>query len=433
MAVTDSQADVVIIGGGIAGCASAYYLSSRGLKVTLVDKGEVGYEQSTRNWGWVHQQVRYPHLIPLAMRSVVLWQGLEAQLDTALQWRQGGNVSLAYDAESMAELEAVAAQARTAGLETSLLSRDEIGALLTGATGGFVGGLCVPTDGQASPQLVTAGFARAARENGVTVRENCAAHSIGVANGRVRDVNTEGGTIRADKVLVAAGAWTARLLRPLQAQLPQRSVRATVVRTQPLPFRTAMTGWGDRFTFRQDALGRFILAGGMSAVFDVDLDALRHFRHFAPVAWRNRHWIKVRAGRRLLKDALALVPGSSERREFWKRRRAIDPLPSPGVAAHTIGQLRRMFPDLPTIDVESSWAGYIDSTPDQAPAIGPVPGIVGLHVLTGLSGHGFALGPAAAEMQADLLTDTEPSVSARPFRFERFAEGDLAKVRTARR
>ena len=396
--------DVAVIGGGIAGCATAYYLSARGLKVTLVDKGSLGYEQSTRNWGWVHQQVRYPHLIPLAIRSVSIWKGLEEELGTALEWRQGGNLGFAFD-----------------------------DAALPGAASGFIGSLHVPSDGQASPQLVTAAFGRAAREHGATLIENCAASAIETAGGRVVSVETEQGEIRADTVVVAGGAWTARLLRKLGLRLPQRAVRATVVRTKPLPFQTAMTVWGDRFTFRQDIEGRFVLAGGASSVYDIDLDALRDIRQFAPMVWRNRHWVKVRAGSRLFREVLSLVPGTGERREFWQRRRTVDPPPLKEVARHTVRQLRATFPSLPRIGVESTWAGYIDSTPDQAPVIGPAPGIDGLHILTGLSGHGFALGPAAAEMQAGMVMDKRASVDTRAFRFARFAEKDLAAVRVARR
>ena len=76
----EPEAEVVIIGGGIVGCSAAYYLARRGVQVTLIEKGNIGGEQSTRNWGWVHQQVRYPQLIPLAVMSTQLWAGLEQEL-----------------------------------------------------------------------------------------------------------------------------------------------------------------------------------------------------------------------------------------------------------------------------------------------------------------------------------------------------------------
>jgi glycine/D-amino acid oxidase-like deaminating enzyme len=428
-----SRADVAIVGGGIAGCATAYYLSTRGLSVVLVDKGAVGYEQSTRNWGWVHQQVRYPHLIPLAMRSVEMWMGLEDALSTSVEWRQGGNLSLAYDDVDIAEFEGIASDARAAGLDARLISRDEVQQYAPGVGGAFTGALHVASDGQANPHLVTAAFARAAREAGATIIEDCAATELNVAGGRAVGVTTEGGEVQADTVLVAGGAWTARLLRGVGLRLPQRSVRSTVVRTKPLPQVSAVTAWGDHFTFRQDLEGRFVLAGGASSIYDVDLDALRDIRQFAPLAWRNRKWVQVRAGRRLVNDLKSLVPKSGERNEFWQRRRAIDPKPVAKTAKHTLGRFRAAFPGLPAPELESTWAGYIDSTPDQAPVIGPAAGVAGLHVLTGLSGHGFALGPAAAEAQADLITGAEPRVDMRTFRFTRFADKDLPPVRAYRR
>ena len=91
-----------------------------------------------------------------------------------------------------------------------------------------------------------------------------------------------------------------------------------------------------------------------------------------------------------------------------------------------------MFPSL-EIGVDRSWAGYIDSTPDQAPVLGAIDKIPGLHILTGLSGHGFALGPGAAQLLADLITGNEPSVDPKPFRYQRFAENDLAPVHQYRR
>jgi glycine/D-amino acid oxidase-like deaminating enzyme len=151
------------------------------------------------------------------------------------------------------------------------------------------------------------------------------------------------------------------------------------------------------------------------------------------MAWKNRHWVRVRAGKRLFRDLASVVPGTGEHREFWQRRRAIDPVPNPNAATHTIAQLKKSFPTLEGVEMESTWAGYIDSTPDQAPVIGPAGRYRGLHILTGLSGHGFALGPAAAEMATDLIVGDEPRVDRSPFRIERFTEGELPKLRAYRR
>ena len=427
----------MIIGGGIIGCATAYHLARRGVAVTLVDKGPIGYEQSTRNWGWVHQQVRYPHLIPLAVESVRMWERLAADLEADVGWLQGGNLSVGFDDADLAEFERWGETARNAGLQTAVLTRDQVINMLPGMAGmegSWTDALHLPTDGQADPDRVTAAFARAAARHGARVVTDCAVTAIETAAGSVSGVLTERGPIRASRVLVAAGAWSGRLARPLGVRFPQRAVRSTVIRTEPVDPITTVTAWGDGFTFRQDRAGRFVLAGGEAAIYDVDLGLFRDMRWFLPLAWKNRRWLRMRVGRSLLRDVAARLPGSSARREFWGRRRKIDP-PAEGKAMReTLERFHRAFPDFAGVGIESAWAGNIDSTPDQAPIIGPVAGgPAGLLIATGFSGHGFALGPAAGRLAADLALGDEPLVDPNPFRHARFAERDVPTVIAHRR
>jgi len=426
MATFDGYTDVVIIGGGIIGSAIAYQLARRDVAVTLVDKGPIGYEQSTRNWGWVHQQVRYPHLIPLAVESVQMWKGLTAELEADVGWVQGGNMSLGFDDADLAEFEKWGQIARNAGLETAVLNCDQVVELMPGMAsmaGSWTGALHLPTDGQADPSLVTAAFARAAERNGARIVTDCAVTSIETAGGSVTGVITERGPIAASQVVVAAGAWSSRLTRPIGIRFPQRAVRSTVVRTKPVEYVTAVTAWAEGFTFRQDRAGRFVLAGGEEAIYDVDLSLFRDMRWFLPVAWKNRRWLRMRVGRAFFKDLAAKIPGAAPRREFWQRRRMIDP-PADGKAVReTLALFHRAFPDLAKVGIESVWAGNIDSTPDQAPIIGPVGGGPnGLIIATGFSGHGFALGPAGGRLAADLILGDKPLVDPHPFRHARFAE-----------
>lgn len=425
----DSSTDVVVIGGGIIGCATAYNLARRGVAVTLIEKGPIGYEQSTRNWGWVHQQVRYPHLIPLAVASVQMWQGLSEELDADVGWVQGGNLSLGFEHADLTEFEKWGEIARNAGLETAVLTRDQVVDISPGMAGRFTGALHLPTDGQADPSLVTAAFARAAERHGANVVTDCAVTAIETTGGSVTGVLTESGPIRASQVICAAGAWSGRLTRPLGVRFPQRAVRSTVIRTEPVDPITDVTGWADGFTFRQDRAGRFVLAGGEEAIYDVDLGFFRDMRWFLPVAWKNRRWLRMRVGRSLVRDVAAKLPGSAARREFWQRRRKIDP-PADGKAVReTLNAFHRAFPDLSEVGIESAWAGNIDSTPDQAPILGPVTdGPTGLHIATGFSGHGFALGPAGGRLAADLVLGDDPLVDPRPFRHARFAERDIPSV-----
>ena len=101
----ESDADVVVVGAGIVGCATAYFLARHGVRVVVVERGPVPGEQSRKNWGFVRQQGRDPLEIPLVMEANRLWQGLERELGADIEWVQGGNLALAADAERMTRFE----------------------------------------------------------------------------------------------------------------------------------------------------------------------------------------------------------------------------------------------------------------------------------------------------------------------------------------
>ena len=141
--------DVAVIGGGIAGCASAYYLARRGLSVILLEKGEIAGEQSGRNWGFVRQQGRDPREIPLMIECNRLWRGLSEDLEADLEWRQGGLLYLAESEERLAGYEAWLRHARDYQLDSRLLGAREATAMLPGIDGTWAGAIHTPSDGQA--------------------------------------------------------------------------------------------------------------------------------------------------------------------------------------------------------------------------------------------------------------------------------------------
>jgi glycine/D-amino acid oxidase-like deaminating enzyme len=422
-------ADVVVVGAGIVGCATAYYLARRGLRVVVVERGTVAGEQSRKNWGFVRQQGRDPHEVPLMMEGNRIWRGLERELGADIEWVQGGNLALASDARRMALFEEWLPVARQFGLDTRLLRPRELLAVVPGLGGGWVGGMHTPSDGHADPGKATDALARAATAHGATVHLGCAVEGVAVRGGAVSAVITERGEIRTSWLVCAAGAWSSRLARPLGLALPQRWVRGTVARTTPVTPVTPCAVWGPGLAFRQRKDGSFTIAAGGALDHDVTLDSLRQIRFFLPNFWRNKALFRFHVGRPLVQSLMAALPGSSARRHPLIWDLGIEPRPNPVKVRKSLAELGRLLPSLPRLGIAESWAGYIDATPDMAPVLGGVPALRGFVFATGFSGHGFAMGPVAGRLVSELIVDGKTSLDVSAFRFSRFAEGAIGKPR----
>jgi len=423
----ERDADVVVVGAGIVGCATAYFLARRGARVAVVERGSVPGEQSRKNWGFVRQQGRDPVELPLVVEANRMWQGLERELGADIEWVRGGNLALAADESRLARFEAWLPVAREFGLDTRLLRARNLDAVVPGLAGGWLGGLHTPGDGHADPEKTTDAFARAAVAHGATLHLDCAVQAVTAQAGAVAGVVTEQGEIRAPVVVCAAGAWSSRLTRTLGLDLPQRWVRGTVARTTPAPAVTACAVWGPGVAFRQRRDGSFNIAAGGALDHDVTLDSLRQLRFFLPNFWKNRTLFRFHVGRPLLASLAAAMPGSAACRRplVWDRGR--EPQPNPVKVRRSLAELQRVLPALPPLGVARQWAGYIDAAPDLVPVLGEVPGLRGFVLATGFSGHGFAMGPIAGRLVSELVVDGKPSLDIAAFRFARFAEGAIGR------
>jgi glycine/D-amino acid oxidase-like deaminating enzyme len=425
----ERDADVVVVGAGIVGCAAAYFLARRGARVVVVERGPVPGEQSRKNWGFVRQQGRDPLEMPLVMEANRLWRGLARELGADIEWVQGGNLALAADEKRMARFEEWLPVAREFGLETHLLRGRDLDAVVPGLGGSWVGGMHTPGDGHADPEKTTDAFARAAVSHGARLHLACAVQGVSRRAGSVSSVVTEQGEIRTPTVVCAAGAWSARLARTLGLDLPQRWVRGTVARTTPAPAVTACAVWGPGVAFRQRRDGSFTIAAGGALDHDVTLDSLRQLRFFLPNYWRNKALFRFHVGRPLLASVTAALPGSAARRHPLVWDRDLEPQPNPAKVRRSLVELQRVLPSLPPLGIARSWAGYIDAAPDLVPVLGEVPQLHGFVLATGFSGHGFAMGPIAGRLVSELIVDGKPSLDIGGFRFSRFAEGAIGKPR----
>lgn len=429
----EPQADVVVIGAGIVGCASAYYLARRGVKVAVLDKGPIAGEQSSRAWGFVRQQDRDPAELPLMVAANRIWRELEGELQADLEWNPGGLLALARSEGDLAHYEARARLEREAGADSRMVTPRQIKTLLPALECSVSGGLYTPSDGHADPAKSTHAFAAAARREGARVYPYCTVEGLSTRNGRIGAVLTERGEIRTDTVICAAGAHSSRLGRMVGLRLPVGSVRSTVAATAPLPRFTDLAVRGLEVAFRQTRAGNVILGrvSARSADHDVTLESFRHLRWFLPNYFKNRAMLRIHVGRPLLADIARALPWSEARKHPFAHTVDVEPAPNPATVNESRLAFEGYFPSLGDVKIERVWAGVIDTLPDLVPVLGHTE-VGGFLFATGFSGHGFAMGPIVGRLMAELICDGRTSLELTGLRFSRFREGRLAPARHLR-
>ncbi|MGR3985194.1 MAG: FAD-binding oxidoreductase [Gammaproteobacteria bacterium] len=407
--------EVAVVGAGIAGICAAYYLAKRGVRVAVFEKGRIGGEQSSRNWGAVRQQRRHPAELPLMIECNRMWRGLEAELQADLEWRQRGLMHLHYHRKTLAEAEAWLPLAREHRLDTRLLTAREVEATLPNfRADGLLAGLFTPSDGCAEPREVAPAFARAAARLGAGVFPRCAVHAVEAQGGRVCGVQSEVGQVRADAVVVAGGVWSSRLLRALGVHLPSLWVRGSAALSAPLgvALREAVC-WG-KCAVRARADGSVLLAASEDGIHDVMLDTLRHAAAFTKLGWKNRGLLRFSAGDTLARDL------RGEFADFTKHR-TLNPPADERSLRRAAAAFAREYPSAPPLQLRRKWAGWIDYLPDELPAIGEADSISGLFVAGGLHGNGFGMGPIVGKVVAELIARGRSAHRLDAFRPERFS------------
>ena len=239
-----TAADVVIVGGGIVGVSTAFFLAEQGVKVVLCEKGIIAGEQSSRNWGWCRSMGRDPREIPLMVESLKIWRGLNARIGAETGFRQRGTLYICPDEQAYAKREAWLPFAREHGIDSVLLRGAKVNDVLTGAAASWTGALHTPSDGVAEPSMAVPALARAAIRLGAVILQNCAVRGLDMAGGRVAGVVTEHGRIAADRVVVAGGVWSSLFCRSVGVRFPQLKVLASVLADGADGRRTGYGGLG---------------------------------------------------------------------------------------------------------------------------------------------------------------------------------------------
>ncbi len=372
-----SATEVVIVGAGISGAATAWHLARAGVRVTLVDR----YGPASMASGWtlagVRQSGRHPAELPLAKAAVKLWQTLGAELDAEINYRRGGNIRLARSEAEVAVIERMIEQQSAAGLElVTLRGAREIHEVAPAVSDAVIMASFCPSDGHADPAPTVRGFVKAAEREGAALRFGERVLAIETSAGRVAGVRTDAARIPADRVVLASGIFGNELLNPLGLHVPLDVQVVSALQSTPMPpALDQVIGVANAdVAGRQEASGRFRVTSGVEP-------------------WDGQ-----------MEDGATPVIR-----------------PTAASLAGTVEKFGHVLPAFRGARIEAIWAGLIDITPDALPVIEASPDIEGLVISLGFSGHGFCLGPITGHLLADLAQGRTPDLPLAPFALARFA------------
>lgn len=391
-----TSTDVLVIGGGIVGAATAYHLSKRGATVTLLESDRLASGATGRNLGyiWLHTRRVGPEL-DLAMATRNELESLPEELGADFGLRTNGGL-IYFKTEAQAVVMREFVEARIAdGVPMQLLDGDEAREIAPILPDSVLGASFCPLDAQLDPRRYVQAFAAAAQRHGARVVEGASARAFETDGGRITRVLTDIGPISAGKVVLAAGAWSPSFAAQLGLDLHIRSMRLQVVQTEPMPPRLKVLLYGPA-------------AVKQYAIFQ----ALPSFR---PETFATD--LEERLGLALLESACQTADGSyllGIAMDFsgfdWQPDLAGVSLVGEGMTA--------AIPELAGARFARAWAGVLPLTADSLPIIGPAPGYDDLIVA---SGHifGNAAGPTTGKLVADLVCGTPPAMDMAPFRADR--------------
>lgn len=423
-AALPAAVDVVVIGAGIVGVAAAYAAAKAGHSVALLEKGVVGGEQSSRNWGWCRLLNRDEREIPLMQHSQALWDRLPGEIGLDMGLRRNGLVYVTRDPKQLAEWQAWADMAQRYQVPVRVIGAAEAKERTPGNAQEWIGGVVSPQDGRAEPAMAAPALAKGARAIGVSLHQNCAVRGLDTTGGRVSGVFTEKGRIGAQAVILAGGAWASMFLRRHGADLPQSSVHSTVFATTPARQVTPGGLVTPDFILTPRLDGGYLVAAKARGRLELTPAGIRYARRFLPSLRRNWKLVELRFGRSFFEGPDAMHgKWAFEQPTVFERIRVLEAKPKASIVQPALDTIVAAYPELAGIRAARLWAGWIDSTPDAVPVISPVEALPGLVVAAGFSGHGFGIGPGAGRLAADLATGAAPIVDPSAFRLSRFFDG----------
>jgi sarcosine oxidase, subunit beta len=371
-------ADVIIVGAGIMGVSTAYHLARLGVRrVAVLERNTVCSGSTALASGGIRHQYGNRLGIELTTHSIVTYERFHDEFGVDPHFRQHGYLILIATEQELATARRSVALQQSLGVHVELLDAAATRALCPYLnTDDLLGATYTPRDGYADPYLATTAIAARARELGVVIAQGQEVRGFVRDGDRVRGVTTAAGAVEAPAVVIATGAWSGVVGQLAGVTIPVRPHRRHKFMTAPFP------------------------AERIPAATPFVIDPNRNFS--------------------LRREGPGLLLGHGRRDEPDSFSTEVDRSLEPGVVERAIHRA----PALADAALMRAWAGLYEMTPDQTGIVSAVPGVAGLHVIAGFSGHGFMHGPIAGQLMAEILVHGRAvTMDAAPLDLARFARG----------
>lgn len=374
----NKTADVIIVGGGVVGCAAAYYLAKRGIHNVMVLEADksIGHGGSSRNGGGVRQSGRDVRELPYAMYGIkYLWPTLSEELGVDVEYTQRGNLRLGKTEAHLQKLNTLTENAKRVGLDVRMVDAKEVQEICPYLSKDIIGASWCPTDGHANPLTTTLGYYKRALEMGVRFYTEAKVKELKKVKGKVRKVVLEDDTVlEGETVILAAGYESRSIARTVGIDIPMTRLidECLVTEKQPHMFDIMLGTAGADFYGHQSHHGSFVFGSdcGYEEVTDMT-------------------------------DPSALLTNSM-------------------TLSASCRAIISYVPDLKDAKIVRSWSGWLDNAFDGVPFISKVDEVEGLILACGFTGHGFGTAPAVGLMLSQMVAGEETVVDISAFRYDRF-------------
>ena len=378
---------VIVVGGGLIGTSTAYYLAKSGAEVTLVESKDIAAGTSGACDRAIMLQSKKPGpTLELAIESAKVYEDLEEELEADLEYRKGGGMIIIETMEEMKAMEDMVERQQKAGIDVQLISGDEARDL----SKNMIGSTWWEHDAEVNPLSVSFAMAKAAQRLGAKIKLQSPVTNLLTENYRIMGVNVSGETLYADAVVVALGVWTPLLLQPLGIDIPIIPRRGQILVSERMK--------------------PFIHGNILSAAYIASKLKANHTNQSA-----DPFGVGLAIGQ--THSGTLLIGGS---RQFAGYSTEITPEITRKIGEAAI----RAFPQLANVRIIRAFAGLRPYTPDGMPILGPVDGMDGLYIAAGHEGDGIALAPISGKIMAAVACGMDPGIDIQPFSLSRFHKRD---------